>query len=75
MLDYKFIRGGYESTAFLWNAADILSIWLLCFMMIPLLLFLKFFFSRVEIIAIVFDRFRLGFAYIIIMLSYMRTCF
>lgn len=26
-LDYKFLRGGYESTAFLWNAADIITLW------------------------------------------------
>jgi len=27
-VDYKFERAGYTSTAFLWNAADILTIWM-----------------------------------------------
>jgi len=28
-VDYKFHRAGYNSTAFLWNAADILTVWLI----------------------------------------------
>lgn len=27
-VDYKYLRAGYNSTAFLWNAADILTVWL-----------------------------------------------
>jgi hypothetical protein len=74
-VDYKFSRAGYNSTAFLWNAADVLTIWLLCAIVIPILWALKFIFSHVEIIGNLEDRFRKAFVYILIMVTYLRVSF
>src|SRR5690606_30765201 len=74
-VDYMFLRAGYTSTAFLWNAADILTSWMLAIILLPVLWMAKFIFSEVEILVKIEERFRKSFVYVLIMLTYLRVTF
>jgi hypothetical protein len=75
VVDYKFMRAGYTTSAFVWTAADILTLWIICLILIPVLWMIKFIFSTVEILHKIEDRFKKSFVYVLIMMSYLRTSF
>lgn len=74
-MDYKFLRSGYTSTSFLWNAADVLMLWMICILLIPIFWLIKYIFSQYEILHTIEARFKRAFAYILIMLTYLRVSF
>ena len=74
-VDYKFSRSGYTSTAFLWNAADIIWIWTIWGLFVPILWFVKLIFPQYQIIQTIESRYKKGFPYILILLTYLRGTF
>ena len=74
-VDYKFSRSGYTSTAFLWNAADIICIWIIWGLIVPILYFATLIFTKYEIIHTIEYRYKKGFPYVLILLTYLRGTF
>jgi cysteine-rich repeat protein len=75
-INHKFVRGGYPSSAIIFNATDLLLIWIIVLVIIPIMYgFRRLFFNKNHGFKLQLDKFRNTIIFILILYSYMRLAF
>ena len=67
---YRFRRYGFESTAFLYNSADILVLWAFLIAILPVLLFLRYVFRAFPYLIMMVERYVVTIPFLALVLPY-----